>query len=64
MTLTSQYLIEKELHVVRTEWLRRDNDLMQVTLEEFCQHVSVRQELRKPTRFNWLTYFAKKNQFL
>lgn len=41
MTLTSQDLIKEDLDVVRAEMLWAHDDLVQVALEQFGDHISV-----------------------
>lgn len=38
--ITSQNLVKKNFDMIRAEWLRRDDNLMEVTLHQFSDNIS------------------------
>jgi hypothetical protein len=46
VTLTAQNLVEEDFDMIGREVLRRHDDLVQITLQEFRDHVTAGQRLR------------------
>ena len=50
--LTPEYLIEKNFHMIRAEWLWRDDNLVEVTLKQLCDYISDIRDVKDLTGCN------------
>ena len=50
--LTPEYLIEKNFHMIRAEWLWRDDNLVEVTLKQLCDYISDIRDVKDITGCN------------